>query len=183
MFGVATNALNPYINAGQSVLPTLQALENPGTSAKTLSTLPGFQFQSQYGNLQATNQLAAEGLGGSAGPVGKALSDYNQGLAGTYYQNYTNSLQNYANMGESAGGALAGQATAAGSNIASSTQAQGNALAAGTLGSGNALSGGLTGAAGAATNALLLSKLFGSSSSGLYGGPSSFSGGIGIGSA
>lgn len=179
MFGVAENALNPYVNAGTSVLPTLKALETPGSSASTLSQLPGFQFQSQYGDLQATNQLAAQGLGGSGGPLGAALSQYNQGLAGTYYQNYTNALQQYANMGLGAGSALAGTATQTGQAIGQTQQAQGTALASGTLGQANALAGGLTSASSSATNALLLNKLLGQSgTSGIYGTTNAFAGAV-----
>lgn len=175
MFGVAQKALNPYINAGTSALPTLQSLITPGTSADTLKTLPGFQFQSQWGDLAATNQLAAQGLGGSAGPLGKALSDYNQGLAGTYYTNSVNALQGFASMGQGAAGSLAGNAINSGNSMAGTIQNQGNALAAGTLGSANAIAGGISGATnslGGISNALLLSKLFGgaSGSSGAFSG-------------
>lgn len=166
MFGTAQTALNPYINAGQGALSTLTGLETPGSSAATLSTMPGFQFQSQYGNLAATNQLTAQGLGGSAGPLGSALSQYNQGLAGTYYMNSINALQNTANMGAGSASALGGQAANFGNMMGQTTQNIGNAQAAGTLGSANALSGGLTGAASSAGNALLMSQLFGAGSGG-----------------
>lgn len=179
MFGVAQSALNPYVNAGTAALPALSSLVTPGSSAAALKTMPGFQFQSQWGDLAATNQLAAQGLGGSGGPLGKALSDYNQGLAGTYYQNSTNALQQLVNSGLGAGSALAGTATNAGQAIGQTQQAQGNALASGTLGSANALAGGLTGAAGSATNTLLLSKLLGGSSPGIFSGTSSALGGGG----
>ena len=169
----ATNALNPYVTAGQSVLPTLQGLLTPGTSADTLSQMPGFQFQSQYGTKAATNALAARGQGMSAGPLATAISQYNNGLAGTTWQNTVNALQGYANTGASAAGTL-GTAALGGSIQAGNSQAGtlgniGTAQASGTLGSANALSGGLTGAAGAGTNALLYSKLFsGNSGGGLY---------------
>lgn len=171
MFGAAQTALNPYISAGQGALPTLTGLETPGSSAATLATMPGFQFQSQYGNLAATNQLAAQGLGGSGGPLGAALSQYNQGLAGTYYMNSINALQNTANMGAGSGSALAGQAANFGNMMGQTTQNVGNAQAAGTLGSANALSGGLSGSASSAGNALLMSQLLGngSGSGSIYG--------------
>ena len=148
----------------------LQSLITPGPNqTKTLEQLPGFQFQSQWGNLAATNQLAAEGLGGSAGPVGTALSNYNQGLASTYWMNDVNALQQYANMGMGAGSALAGNATNAGNAMAQTQMAQGSAEAAGTLGSANALA---TAGAGSAGNALLLSSILGGAGggAGLYAG-------------
>jgi hypothetical protein len=59
MFQAAQGALNPYIGAGQSVLPTLQKLLTPGASqTATLSQVPGFQFQSQWSNQATTNALA-----------------------------------------------------------------------------------------------------------------------------
>lgn len=143
-FNTANNALSPYYTAGQSALPTLQSLLTPGSSASALAQMPGFKFQQQYGNLAATNQLTAEGLGGSAGPLGKALTDYSTGLAGTYYTNSTNALQNFINTGAGAASALAGDAISSGNGQASSAIAGGNALASGTLGSANALAGGLT---------------------------------------
>ncbi len=167
-FQQAQSALNPYIQGGQSVLPTLQNLLTPGQSAQQLAKMPGFQFQSQWGNLAATNQLAAQGLGGSTGPLATALSQYNQGLAGTYYQNTTNALQNYANMGAGAGAALAGTAMQSGQQMGQSSQAIGGAQAQGILGSANALSGGLGGLANAGMLSSLMSGQSGSSS-GLYG--------------
>jgi hypothetical protein len=168
MFGTAQTALNPYISAGDSTLSTLTSLENPGTAASTLSSLPGLQFQQQYGTLSTQNTLAAEGLGGSGGPLGTALSQYNQGLASTYYNNYVSQLQNTANMGSNAASALAGYAVNAGNSQAQTIQNQGTATASGTLGSANALSSGLTSASSSLTNGLVLSSLLGQNS-GVYG--------------
>jgi hypothetical protein len=183
-FGVAETSLSPFINSGANALPTLSALLTPGSSASALAQMPGFQFQSQYGGLSATNALAAQGLGGSSGPLAKAISDYNQGLAGTYYQNTTNALQQLVNSGMGAASSLAGNAVNAGNAEAQTQQAQGNALAAGTLGSANALSGGLTGATGSISNALLLSKLLGGGGSGgIYSSPSAVQGSYGANAA
>lgn len=199
MFHTAKNALNPFIQAGTAALPgfsqqlgslgssTLAQLLNPGSSASTLSSLPGFKFQSQWGNIATQNALAAQGLGGSAGPLGTALSNYNQGLAGTYWQNDVTGLQNFMNTslqaqqnfintGSNAASALAGNAISSGNSQAQTLGNIGNAQASGTLGSANAISGGIQGvtnAAGSATNALLLSKLLqGNSGAGsaIYGG-------------
>lgn len=173
MFNTAKGALNPYVQSGQSVLPTLQGLLTPGTSAQTLSQMPGFQFQSQYGTMAATNALAARGQGASAGPLATAISQYNNGLAGTTWQNTVNALQGFANTGANAAGNLAGGAISSGNAQAGTLGNIGTAQAQGTLGSANALSGGLTGAAGGATNALLYNQLFSGSGggSGLYSGP------------
>jgi hypothetical protein len=168
MFQEAQGALKPYYTAGQNVLPTLQGLLTPGSSAASLAQMPGFQFNSQYGNLQATNALAAAGKA-SGGSLATAISQYNQGLAGNTWQNTVNALQGFANMGEGAAGAFGNVAVGAGNGMASTYGNIGNAQAAGTLGSANALSGGLTGATGSIANSLLLSKLLGSgASTGLY---------------
>jgi hypothetical protein len=170
--GTATNALQPFISAGQSVLPTLQGLITPGANQNALlSQTPGFQFASQYGTMAATNALAARGLGASAGPVATAVSGYNQGLAQNTWQSVVQALQGYAGLGESAAGTLG---TSALSGAVNEGQLQGNTLtgigqsqAQGILGSANALSGGLSGLTGSLGNAALLSGLGGGN--GLYG--------------
>ncbi len=176
MFDVAQGALQPYYqgptNSGAET--TLGNLLSPGQSAQQLSQMPGFQFQSTWGTKAAQNTLAAEGLGGSTGPLAKAVSDYNNGLAGTYYQNTTNALQQFINSGSGAAGALAGNATATGTSEANTQQAIGNAQASGTLGSANAIASGLSGAGSSASNALLLSTLMGNGGNGsIYGGSNS----------
>lgn len=157
MFGVAQSALNPFIQGGATAQQTLSGLLNPGTAANVLKTLPGFQFQSQFGTQTTQNALAAQGLGGSVGPLGQAISEFNNGLAGTSFANFVNMLQGNVNSGANAGSALAGQAVQSGSNQAGNIVGQGNALASGALGAGNAIGSGL----GSASNGLILSKLLG----------------------
>lgn len=170
--GTATNALQPFVSAGQSVLPTLQGLITPGANQNALlSQTPGFQFASQYGTMAATNALAAK-TGPSAGPLATAISQYNQGLASGQFQNIVGDLQGFAGLGENAAGTL-GTAALGGAVNEGNAQAGtlgniGNAQAAGTLGSAAALSGGITGATGSASNALLLNQLLGNGSGGLY---------------
>ena len=166
-FNTAQSALSPYYSAGQSALPTLQALLTPGQSAQMLQNMPGFQFQSQYGTMAAKNALSAQGLGGSAGPLATAVSNYNQGLAGTYYGNTVNALQNFVNTGAGAASSLAGNAINSGNAMAGTAGNIGSSQASGTLGSANALSGGLGGIA----NTAALSSLLGgqNGAGGLYG--------------
>lgn len=166
MFGTAQNALNPFINAGQSVLPTLQGLITPGANQSALlAQTPGFQFASQYGNMAATNALSSK-TGSSAGPLATALSQYNNGLAQNTWQTTVDALQNYAGLGGNAAGSLAGNAIRSGNAQAGTLTNTGNALASGTLGSASALSTGITGAAGSTSNALLYNQLFGNGSGG-----------------
>ena len=175
MFGQAKDALSPGYSGLQGNEDTLNALLTPGTSADALSKMPGFQFQSDWGTKAAQNTLAAQGLGGSTGPLAKAVSDYNNGLAGTYYQNTTNALQNKINSGVQAGSALAGNATNTGIAMGNTQQNIGNAQASGILGSANALSGGLSGAGNGIGNAMFLSSILGQKNAdynpagGLYG--------------
>lgn len=178
----AQNTLSPYINAGKSVLPTLQGLITPGANQNALlAQTPGFQFASQYGTMAATNALAAKS-GASAGPLAAAISQYNNGLAQNTWQSTVNALQGYAGLGANAAGTSAnifgnagnadlGAGITAGNSQANTLGNVGNAQAAGTLGTANALSGGLTGAAGSASNALLYQQLFGNGGAGgIYGG-------------
>ena len=170
MFNTAQGALQPYISAGQNALPTLQSLLTPGPSqTATLSQLPGFQFQSQWGGLAATNALAARGLGGSSGPLAMAISNYNQGLAGTSFNSLAGLIQNYANMGSGAAGALGGIASATGGQAGGTLTGIGQAQAQGILGGANAAAAGLTGATGAGSNAYLLSTLLANNSTGITG--------------
>lgn len=171
------NANKPYQQYAYNQLGALGSLMTPGNNMSgILSQLPGFQFQSQWGTKTAQNALAAEGLGGSTGPLAKAISDYNNGLAGTYYNNYFNQLMQGVNVGLETNQMNAGQATSVGYSGANSLTNAGNAAASGILGSAGALSNGLTGAAGSASNALLLNSLLNNGNSGIFGGSSGLGG-------
>jgi hypothetical protein len=170
LLGIDQQLLSPYLGAGTNALSTLSGLLTPGANQQaTLQSLPGFQFQSKWGTKSAQNALAAEGLGGSTGPLAQGISNYNNGLASTYYGNYVNQLQGLSNTGAQAAQAMTGQNATIGANIGNSLTSQGTAAAAGTLGSANALSGGVTSAAGSASNALILSSLLGSGQNGIFG--------------
>jgi hypothetical protein len=170
MFGVGQQAVNPFIQAGQGVLPTLEALQNPGTAASTLAKTPGFQFSSQYGTMAAQNALAGKGQGASAGPLATAISQYNQGLASQNYFQTIQSLQNTAGIGGGAASSLLGGAINAGNAQAGTLGNIGNAGAAGVLGQANAYAGGLTGAGNSLGNALLLGAAGGGGAgNGIYG--------------
>jgi hypothetical protein len=185
--GAMTNLANVGSNLTQganSPLATLTQLLTPGPSmTSTLSNLPGMKFLSEYGNIAAQNQLSTQGLASAAGPVGRAISDYNQGLAQTSWGTLVGQLQNLVNtgtgalstaaglgtsaygtgagLGTQAAGALAGSAGQFGALGSQSLGNIGTAQAQGTLGSANAISGGLTGLTGSVSNALMMSKLLG----------------------
>lgn len=176
----AQNALNPYAQAGQSVLPTLKGLITPGANQSALlAQTPGFQFAQQYGTMAAQNALSAK-TGPSAGPLATAISQYNNGLAQNTWQNTVGALQNYAGLGGNAAGALgnifgnAGNAALSGGIQAGNSQAStltgiGQSQAAGTLGQANAWSNALTGTGNGIQNAALFNALGqNNGASGLY---------------
>lgn len=171
MYGKAENVLSPYANAGASVLPTLKSLITPGADqSAVLAQTPGFQFQSQYGTKAATNALAARGLGASAGPLATAISQYNQGLAGTTWQSVVNSLQGYANMGQGSATSLANAAIGSGNAQAGTLSNIGQSQAQGILGSANAISGGIQGVGNSLSSAMLFNALgSGGGGGGIYG--------------
>jgi len=118
---------------------------------------PAYQFQLQQGQQVVFNQ-DTPGQGALSGAALKDLIGYNQGMAGTSFNNAFNQYQtqqgniysrlaNLANLGQNAaantgqqGTALAGQAAQSATNI-------GTAQAAGTVGAANAWSGALSNAA------------------------------------
>lgn len=98
--------LQPGIQSGIQGNQQLQdyAANMPKFTAPTaddVAKTPGYQFQLQQGANAITNQAAAQGL--SQG--GKALTDltqYGQGLAGTYYQNAFNNAKDSFNTNQNA---------------------------------------------------------------------------------
>lgn len=165
----AKGALQPFIDAGQSALPTLQNLLTPGPNqTATLSQLPGFQFAQDWGQKAVQNLGTMRGIGGNVLTAG---ANFATGLAQQGFSGLAGLLQNFTNTGASAAGQLAGSAvggsSTAGGNLLSGNIQQGNAQAAGGLGVGNSLS-----------NALLYSQLFGGTkpSPGMYGTPTGVTG-------
>jgi hypothetical protein len=172
MFNEGVSAVNPFVTAGQGAASTLSNLLKPGSSASALASMPGFQFQSQYGTMAAQNALAGK-TGASAGPLAAAISQYNNGLAGTQYFNTVNALQNLTNTGAGSANSILTGAINSGNAQASTLGNIGNAQASGTLGSASALSNGLSGVTGSAANASLL---YGAGQSGLYSGTGGITG-------
>lgn len=177
LLGVNDKNLEPFMAAGQNASGVLNNLLSPNsqTMQSTLQSLPGFQFQSKWGTKQTQNALAAEGLGGSTGPLAQAISNYNNGLASTYYSNYVSQLQNEQGAGISAAEGITGATNTAAAQGGNALTSAGNAAAAGTLGSANATSNALTGAGSSLSNSLLLNSLLGGNS-GLYGSTSGLNG-------
>lgn len=142
--GGAAAQTQPYVGAGQAGISALQdyALSKPTFSFNPgdLQNDPGYQFQLQQGQKAIANQSAATGLNQSGAAL-KELTQYGQGLAGTYYNDAFNRAKTSFDTNQSATlsnlGALSqfgqqgiGQNIAAQENV-SGTGLQGASTAAG----------------------------------------------------
>ena len=121
-----TNALQPVLtnyNQAQGGVTQLQNLlglnGQQGTDAamKTLQNTPGYQFQLQQGNNSINAAAAANGTLASGKQL-IDLSNYNQGLAGTTYQNAVNNLQPFLSSSNTNAGGIAGTYTGLGNATA-----------------------------------------------------------------
>lgn len=89
--------LAPYLQAGQQGITSLSSMLQPGGELTKqfnfdptdLTKDPGYQFQLQQGDQGVARAAAARGQANS-GNLSTALSQYNQGLAGTTYNNAYN---------------------------------------------------------------------------------------------
>ena len=200
--GAGTSALTQLqgltgTNAGGNPLtsPLTQPFAaTPGAQASALAATPGYQFALQQGELATQAGSSAQGQGsavagvgsgqtpgvGPSGPLGKALANYAEGLAGTTYQqqfqNYLtqnqqiyNQLSGIVGTGESAGAATAGVGETAGGQSANAlltgagqygslTTAGAAGSAAGTVGATSAVNNAL---GGVGNSALLYGALGG----------------------
>lgn len=103
-YGDTRAAYSPYAAAGETgVKGLLEALAPGGALSKQFAAptgdeaaaTPGYQFQLNEG-LKATQRSAAAGGSLQSGGTLKALTQYSQGLASTYYQNaYNNALKTF----------------------------------------------------------------------------------------
>ena len=119
----------------QQYLQQQQQQNNPDFQ-KILSSQPGYQFQLDQGNQMVQRNLAAKGLLNS-GAAGKALTQYGQGVAQNYAQQYTGGLQSLAGLGQSATQNQIGANTNASNNISNAQIYSGNAQAQGAINSAN----------------------------------------------
>ena len=178
MWNTALSKISPVIdlgtNAASGALSTLQKLLTPGASmTDTLSQIPGFKFAQDWGQKAVQNTGTTLGLGGNTLTAG---ANFATGLAQQGYASIVDKLNTLFSSGgaiaSSAAGALGGTSANFANTIGGTLGKIGNATASGILGQANALSGGISGATGGISNALLLSRLFGGGTSGIYsGGP------------
>lgn len=125
--------ISPYLATGNTATSNLNGLLNPGTSAASLASTPGYQFELQQGNNALNNQMAASGMTGSGSAL-KAAQQFGQGLAGTTYQNAVNNNYQAAGQGLGAVGSNAGYNTALGQIGAAGSIGQNNNLLAALAG-------------------------------------------------
>jgi len=173
MFNTIQGNERPFITAGHGATTGLNKLFGPNGSFNkgygdfsfnpaNLSKMPGYQFQLQQGD-QATQNTDAANIGAHSGAALKDLAIFNQGLAGTYEQQYYNqALQNYqtnqgnyytnqqnvfnrlnqiAGLGQNAAGNLGNTGSSLATGVAQAQAAQGAAVGAGQVGAANAYAG------------------------------------------
>lgn len=141
-----TNALQPYLtnysNAGAGVdqlknLLGINGQQGSDAAMKSLQATPGYQFQQQQGNASINAAAAANGQLASGKQL-IDLSNYNQGLASTTYQNAVNNLQPFLGASNSAAGGIAGVNTGLGNATASQYNSLANLDYTAATGVGNA---------------------------------------------
>jgi hypothetical protein len=141
-----TAGLQPFLqNYGQAQggvnqLGNVLGLNGPAGNQQALQTLqntPGYQFQLGQGNAAINAAAAANGTLNS-GNQALALSNYNQGLAGTTYNNYVSQLQPFLGASNQAASGIGSLYSGLGSGLQGSNMAQGNAAYGAQTSIGNA---------------------------------------------
>jgi hypothetical protein len=142
MFNTIVGQEQPFLNAGYGAENNLNYVLNPNNADQLqnyIQSLPGYQFQLKTGGQALTNSMTP-GSGALSGATLKSLMGFNQGLAGSYYNNYVNQLLQQAQLGQNAAGNLGTSGTQLGTGIAQAGAAAAGSQAAGIVGASNALS-------------------------------------------
>jgi hypothetical protein len=141
-----TAGLQPYqqnyaqATAGTGAYGNAVGLGGPSGNNQAIAAFmnnPGYQFQLQQGNNAINAQAAATGYNNS-GNQAIALSKFNQGLAGTGWQNYISNLSPYFNQANTAAGGIGGLYSGLGQGLNASYGNQGNAAYGAQTSIGNA---------------------------------------------
>lgn len=143
--------------AGSSSAGGFGSLTKPFTMDDFQQLSPGYNFQKQQGT-QGVLNADASSSGSMSGAALKDLTNYNQNLANTSFNNAFNQYQTQqgnifsrlsgvAQLGQNAAANTGQQGTALARQAAQSATNIGTANAAGTVGSANAITGGLSSAA------------------------------------
>jgi hypothetical protein len=153
-YGQGAGALNQNYSAGLQPFMQNTSQANQGTTQlgnvlglngangsqqaqQTLQNTPGYQFQKQQGNNAINAAAAANGTLNSGNQL-TALSNYNQGLAGTTYNNYVSQLQPYLGYSTSSAQGQGNLYSGLGDQLSSLYQGQGNAAYGADTSIGNA---------------------------------------------
>ena len=108
----------PYRQFGEGLIPSLQKLLTPGEDATALlRSMPGYQFMQQEGNQATINAATATGMNLSGNTL-RSLSEFNQGLADTTYQQQVNNLFSGVGMGQASAAGQAANTQATSANLA-----------------------------------------------------------------
>lgn len=141
-----TAGLQPFLtnysnaNAGVDQLKNLLGLNGQAGSDAAMQTLqntPGYQFQLQQGNNSINAAAAANGTLASGKQL-IDLSNYNQGLAGTTYQNAVNNLMPFLSASQGAAGGIGSLYSGLGSSLANQYGSLANLNYTASTGIGNA---------------------------------------------
>lgn len=141
-----TAGLQPYLqnygsaSAGQTALGNALGLNGASGNAQATQAFlnnPGTQFQLQRGDNSINAAAAANGTLNSGNQL-TALSNYNQGLASTNYNNYVNQLQPYLGAANSAASGIGSLYSNLGNQLNNSFMGQGNAAYGAQTSIGNA---------------------------------------------
>jgi len=105
----------------EGVLADLFKLTRPGADmTTTLEQTPGYKFTEEMGQKAVRNSLAARGLAGPGGALGRGLADYTTGLAKTTWKDVVAALQGaYSTAATSATNALGTGANALNNTVLS----------------------------------------------------------------
>ena len=136
LLGGQLQNLSPYTQTGWTGTQALQnQVNNPfkAPTAEEAAATPGFQFQLQQGLQGLERQLGATG-GGATGGTLKALTQYGQGVASTYYQNAFNNAQNAYNTNTNTAALASGQGLQASGLANQAAQNYGNLFNSNTMG-------------------------------------------------
>ncbi len=136
LLGGQLQNLSPYTQTGWTGTQALQNQVNNPFKAPTeaeAAASPGEQFQLHQGLQGLMQQIGATG-GGATGGTLKALDQYGQGVASTYYQNAFNNAQNAYNTNTNTAALASGQGLQASSMANQAAQNYGNLFNSNTMG-------------------------------------------------
>jgi hypothetical protein len=129
--------LMPWLTAGTGALGNLQ---NAGTA---FQASPGYDWRRNEGQRDIGNSFAARG-GAASGNALRALSEFNQGLAGGEFNNWWNQQAGLAGVGQNTAVNLGNQGQYAANNIGSGRANQGYSRSSGIINRYGSLGQGLT---------------------------------------